>query len=265
MVERKVYASIPGIAERIRLIDGFQLMDEPDYDTVIVYPPRRDLHKYITYPIFPVISPLEYKIRGGKDRQYGIFDEYGIPYPYTVILDNVNQALVANIEFPIVVKRTKGSGGRAVWLCNNSNKYRDVLRNFRKDEKVILQEVIPKGDRDARVVVHRGEVYAAYWRVNPYQFQTNVAQGAWIVPCDDADILRMCRNMSRNLGLRLNSWDVVRDVKTGQLYVLECQIGFGTKGIAEMGLETDLITLELKYLRDNWESVIGSIQHFTVL
>ena len=112
-----------------------------------------------------------------------------------------------------------------------------------------------KGDRDARVVVHRGRVHAAYWRINPDRFQTNVACGARMEVCNDSDILQMCSNMSSNLGLRWNSWDIARDVETGKLYVLECQTSFGVKGIRKFGLETDVITLELQYLRDNWDSM----------
>jgi RimK family alpha-L-glutamate ligase len=104
----------------------------------------------------------------------------GLPHPRTVAWHGEGEIA---LEPPFVVKPRFGSWGRDVFLCKDDCAVKptfDVIRHrpwFRR-HGALLQELVPGGGRDLRVVVAGGEVVGAGERVAaPGEWRTNVSLG----------------------------------------------------------------------------------------
>ncbi len=103
-----------------------------------------------------------------KDKFYSLCDKYGIDYPKTIIAaaDKRESALDGvQIEFPIVVKpensnateylHCKFKGKKKVFFFNSKNDYLSMIKEMNTSGysgKLIIQEFIPGGDDDMRVI-----------------------------------------------------------------------------------------------------------------
>jgi [lysine-biosynthesis-protein LysW]--L-2-aminoadipate ligase len=112
-------------------------------------------------------------------------DRAGLPHPRTVAWHGESEAA---LEPPFVVKPRFGSWGRDVFRCEDDRAAKhtfEVIRQrpwFRR-HGALLQELVPGGGRDLRVIVAGGEVVGAGERVAaPGEWRTNVSLGGTLLP-----------------------------------------------------------------------------------
>ncbi len=173
---------------------------------------------------------------GNKIKQTDLFQLLGIPHPRTRIYYGRNRAerIGADFDFPFIAKTPVGSSmGKGVWLIRNARRLEGYLAAHRP---AYIQEYLPI-DRDLRVVLAKGCVVHAYWRIGAHgNFRNNVSQGARIsfesIPDDGlafaADVARVCR--FDEVGL-----DICR-AETGYR-VIEANMVYGLEGFALAGID----------------------------
>lgn len=117
-----------------------------------------------------------------------------LPHPKTVPLPHAGAPL--GLTPPLVVKPRHGSWGVDVFLCQTASELEAVLGEIRDRpwflrHGALLQELVPSGGRDLRILVAGGRVVGAIERVAaPGEWRTNVALGASREPVSPAEEAR---------------------------------------------------------------------------
>jgi ribosomal protein S6--L-glutamate ligase len=133
-----------------------------------------------------------------------------------------------------VAKIPRGSAlGRGIYLIRNESE----LATYNKLSRVAYIQEYGKIDRDLRVVLIRGRIIHAYWRIaRPGEFRTNVSQGATIsfdnIPEEG---LALAKNTARLCQLD----DVGLDICffNGRYCVLEANMKYGKEGFRQAGMD----------------------------
>jgi RimK family alpha-L-glutamate ligase len=122
----------------------------------------------------------------------------GLPHPRTRLVTADGDVPV--VDRPVVVKPRFGSWGRDVQVCESRSALRRCLRRlshrswFRR-QGVLVQELVPTGGTDLRIIVAAGEVVGAVERVAaPGEWRTNVELGGRrrpVVPASEAKLLAL--------------------------------------------------------------------------
>lgn len=203
---------------------------------VIYYPTAfyADIFDTIGKRTFPNYHTYKYVM--DKIKQTALFDLLKISHPRTrVFYGNHQKSKILNyFQFPFVAKIPRGSAlGRGIYLIQNEAElaaYNSLSR------AAYIQEYL-KIDRDLRVVLIRGRIIHAYWRIaRPGEFRTNVAQGATIsfdnIPEEG---LAFAQNTARLCQLD----DVGLDVCfcNDRFWVLEANMKYGKEGFRQAGID----------------------------
>ncbi len=178
-----------------------------------------------------------YKYTMDKIKQTALFNLLKVPHPRTrVFYGNYQKSkILEHFEFPFVAKIARGSAlGRGIYLIRNKD---DLARyNKRMLRAAYIQEYL-EIDRDLRVVLIRGRIIHAYWRVaRPGEFRTNVSQGATIsfdnIPEEG---LALAQNTARLCQMD----DVGLDIcfSNGRYWVLEANMKYGLEGFRQAGID----------------------------
>ena len=198
------------------------------YPTRLYARPLTDAGKQV----FP--SARDYYYLGDKVRQTTLFSLLNLPCPRTrVFFGRQRREVGRYFAFPFVAKAPRGVGqGRGVFLIRNEMDWREYLARYRV---AYVQEYIPL-ERDLRVVVVAGRILTAYWRVaSEHDFRANVFQGGRI---DLEDLpeegIAFALNVVRRCGFDDVGLDVCR--RRGRWLVLEANMRYGLKGLAEAGV-----------------------------
>lgn len=110
--------------------------------------------------------------------------ERGVRVPRTVVTENVSKALSAFHDFggDAIVKPVFGSRGIGAARISDEDIAERTFRTLHFNRHVLyVQEFVPHGFRDIRVLLVGGRVVAAMHRVSSY-WKTNVSRGARPVP-----------------------------------------------------------------------------------
>jgi RimK family alpha-L-glutamate ligase len=105
----------------------------------------------------------------------------GVSQPATAHIDG--DSPTPAIAFPVVLKPRFGSWGRDVVLCDSPAELQRQLRRLRnrtwfRRHGALVQEFVPAGGRDLRVIVACGRVVGAIERVaSSGEWRTNIALG----------------------------------------------------------------------------------------
>jgi RimK family alpha-L-glutamate ligase len=118
----------------------------------------------------------------------------GLPHPTTRVLQAGDP--IPSITGPVVVKPRFGSWGREVVRCDDELAFRRHVRSLASSQwfnthGAVVQELVPSGGRDLRLVVSGGTVVGAVSRLaRPGEWRTNVSLGAVRVPVDPPEAAR---------------------------------------------------------------------------
>jgi [lysine-biosynthesis-protein LysW]--L-2-aminoadipate ligase len=169
---------------------------------------------------------------GDKLRTSLLLAEAGIPAPRTAVALGPDAALAAmhQIGFPVVLKPLSGSWGRLAAVARDDETATALLEHRAalpspQQQVLYIQELVPKPDRDIRVIVIGGEPMGAIYR-HAAGWRTNVALGARATPCPlSADLVAICRATAAAVadgdpGGTVLGVDLVED-RAGGLHVLE--------------------------------------------
>jgi len=157
---------------------------------------------------------------------------HGINIPntfYTVTHKlNVN---IRNIErvcrYPVIIKVTRGSLGKDIYLAKNRVELKNILNNdLKKSKQYICQEFIPNS-YDYRIIVSdQKTILSSEKRIRKGdEFRNNAYLGAeeiFLKPSTlDRKLARISINSTRALKLDWTGIDIVKSEKDGNYYILE--------------------------------------------
>lgn len=143
-----------------------------------------------------VNSPKTIEICDDKARTF-VFFEGKIAMPETVVapftysnvgytdLNFLNR--VERLGYPLVVKESKSSFGKGVYLAENRNAVERIVKNLNGNTLVFQKFIKESFGRDLRVYVVGGKAVACAERININDFRSNVAGGGKMKPVSSGD------------------------------------------------------------------------------
>ena len=181
----------------------------------------------------PVInSPKAIEVAINKHRSLALLARHGLKVPYTVVTENINEAVGRlNYEKGVVVKPLFGSKGLGSTLIKDKDFAWRIYADLRFMKHVLyIQEYIEHGGRDIRAFVIGNQVVAAMYRERPGFWKTNISRGAKPVPYKPtADVEELAIRAAKILGCDIAGVDIL-DVK-GEKFIIEVNSQPGWKGI----------------------------------
>lgn len=169
----------------------------------------------------------------GKSLEMKLLHVAGIPIPKTIYGSLKNLYIKSPIVFkyPLVLKATDGKQGNAVWSPRNSQEFENLVSELRPIEKTgkryMVQEFIQSSQRSRIFVVGEkavaGITRPTRWRkrfikkING-EFPQGERTALLPIPNDEAEL---AVRASKALGIQIAGVDVIRDINSGKLYVLE--------------------------------------------
>lgn len=160
----------------------------------------------------------------------------GLPVPETLVLEGVTEALEAFHELggDVVVKPLFGSRGVGMVRVSDSETAGRVFKALQLGGFVYyLQEFIPHGDRDLRVLVVGEECVASMERVAA-NWKTNIASGGTPVPYEpDEEVRAVSLKAAQILGADYCGVDLLRST-SGSLFLLEVNSMPAWQGLQEV-------------------------------
>jgi ribosomal protein S6--L-glutamate ligase len=177
-----------------------------------------------------------YAFLGNKIRQTSLFQLLGISHPRTRFYYGRNRQarICRDFPHPFIAKTPLGSSmGQGVFLIRNEAELESYLASHRP---AYIQEYLPI-DRDLRVVLIKGRVIHAYWRIHQTgEFRNNVAQGGRIsfdsIP-DEA--IGFAIEVAVRCGFEEVGLDICQ--ACDRYYVIEANMVFGLEGFRQKGLD----------------------------
>lgn len=168
---------------------------------------------------------------GSKILQNYLMLTNGLPSPkcFVVYKNFLKEELQLQSEklggYPIVLKATKGSEGKGVYLLH---KFEDLVELYDSlnDDHYFLQEFIPN-DFDYRFVIFGEKVCVIKKRVrakDSAEFRNNVSLGAQVEYIDPATLPEMCEialKAARVKNLQVAGVDLVTSNKDNKTYIFE--------------------------------------------
>jgi ribosomal protein S6--L-glutamate ligase len=182
---------------------------------------------------------------GNKIRQTSLFQFLDIPHPHTRIYygrDRLTR-ICADFRYPFVAKAPVGSSmGEGVFLIYGESELTDYLLCY---HPAYIQEYLPL-ERDLRVVLIKGRVIHAYWRLHCMgEFRNNVFQGGRIsfegIP---EEALDFAVDVAGRCGFEEVGLDICQ--VHGRYYVIEANMVFGFEGFRQKGLDLHQILDDLE-------------------
>ncbi len=163
----------------------------------------------------------------------------GIPFPPTIITENISIALTTISEWgSALIKPLMGSLGRGIILVKDPDTAYPILKQLLSwGQPLIIQKFIEKKDnKDLRALIINGQAYATYYRKGRKgTFKTNVAQGAVVEQAKPSEeIIEIAIKTTEALGLFYAGVDIAESVD-GELYVLEANASPNWMGAIQLG------------------------------
>jgi ribosomal protein S6--L-glutamate ligase len=182
---------------------------------------------------------------GNKIRQTNLFQFLGISHPRTRVYYGRNRParICLDFSYPFVAKTPVGSSmGQGVYLIEEEPQLAVYLESHRP---AYIQEFLPLR-RDLRVVLIKGMVIHAYWRIHrANEFRNNVAQGGEISFDDIPDeALYFATEAAGRCGFDEVGLDICH--AHGRYYLIEANMVFGLEGFRLRGLNVYGILRDLE-------------------
>jgi RimK family alpha-L-glutamate ligase len=160
-----------------------------------------------------------------------------IGFPTSLVFSGKNsvESQLDLFSFPMIIK--KGTSKRGMGVFKVENKEAAVLRIkklSRTTNTIVLREFIPN-DGDYRVFTVGYKAVAAIRRIPAEgEFRSNISQGGIGERIDESlfkKIAVVAEKVSRLLSIEIGGVDIIIDNNTGEIYVLEINIGPQIRGI----------------------------------
>lgn len=187
----------------------------------------------------------------GKIGQARLFADLGVPFPRTMVFENLSALHQASPELdfrkwfrlPFVFKFDWGGEGRTVYRVDSVPQFRALIELAAKFEKTgqhgfLLQEHVACRGRSLRVAII-GHQAVAYWRVQQAadKFSANLAQGARIDKTAEPELrtagIAAARRLCSQSGVNLAGIDLLfpSGPEPGPPLLLEINYYFGRSGL----------------------------------
>jgi ribosomal protein S6--L-glutamate ligase len=232
----------------------FEPLDEKIFSLLsqaraVIFPPTISPEIYfwvknLGIPVFP-----EYTFRffyPGKIGQIMLLKLLNLPHPETIIiprlcgLEENPYKRTPKIKFPCVIKGNYGDEGKEVFLVNNEEEFRDILKIIKGWERenrfgFLIQEYIPC-DFDARAIVIGKKIFIFFRKGG---FKKNIVQEGKIIPCPKRGlkekVLDLTHKIIKNTYFNLVAIDFL--FKEENPLVSEFNFVFGRRAIGEKKYE----------------------------
>jgi ribosomal protein S6--L-glutamate ligase len=183
-----------------------------------------------------------------------ILDHAGLPVPSTWVGQSATEALDAfeSLGSDVVIKPLFGSEGRGiVRVSDREIAWRTCHALERCGAVLYLQRTLRHPGHDLRVFVLQGRVLGAMRRFAPdHDWRTNVSQGGRAQACRlDPVAERIAVSAAQAIGAELLGVDLIEDLDTGQLVILEVNAVPGWRALARV-TSVDVAAAILAALRD---------------
>ena len=208
------------------------------------------LHAAASAGLAVVNSPRSLEIAIDKWLTLEVAAASGVAVPRTAVCQNRQQALQAfeSLGGDVVVKPLFGGEGRGLMRVSCADLAWRVFSTLEVNQSVIyLQEFVPHGGADVRVLVIGRQAYAIR-RVNEGDWRTNLARGGRAVPYQaSAQELEMAFAAAEAVGAEVAGVDLLAGAD-GRPLLLEVNAVPGWKGLAE-ALRVDIAAQVLEHVR----------------
>jgi len=173
-------------------LDAVILRDLGVVTTVEMFLRRVDVFRHMELLGVPVVNPVEsYITARDKFMSLCLLSKAGVPVPRTIVVEDYFTATRAVEMFSkAVIKPLIGSLGLGILRVDNPDMAYTVSKTLAQiKQPIYVQEYIEKPNRDIRILVIGDEIVTAYYRVqtSPYNWKTNIAQGAVAQPIEKLD------------------------------------------------------------------------------
>jgi RimK family alpha-L-glutamate ligase len=193
------------------------------------------LHALVERGVTCVNSPRAIERTVDKFLASALLARAGVPVPRTIACERPEDALEAFEELggDVIVKPLFGSMGAGMARVDDADVAYRVIHALALERAVYyLQEALPHGGRDLRVLVVGGRVLAAIERVGS-GWRANLARGARAQATQlTAEQERLCLEAAEVLGVDYAGVDLLR-AADGREYVLELNGIPGWRGLQE--------------------------------
>ena len=181
----------------------------------------------------PIINPPKaIEVADDKFRSGIYLAEADIPIPRSIITENMDDALVGflSLREDVIVKPIIGSSGREiVRITDREIAWRIFDTLLRSNQVIFMQEHLPHGQQDIRVLIVDNKLVAAMYRVSG-TWKSSISEGARPKPCKiDESLEQLSINASKALGCELARVDIVE--AKDRRYVLDVNPSPGWKGL----------------------------------
>jgi len=185
-------------------------------------------------------------IERAVDKYYALslLEEEGLPVPKTVVAESADAALSAFMDLggDVVVKPLFGSRGIGSTRISDIEVAERIFRALDFNHQVLyIQEFIPHGDYDLRLLVLGKKVLASMKRIAA-SWKTNISLGAKPVSYNPPhEIKDLAVNAAETLGCELAGVDILQTKKGAMLIEVNSQPGWkGLQTVTEINIADEI-------------------------
>lgn len=182
-----------------------------------------------------------------KLASYELFKSLGLPAVQTEIFD------CHILRFPKVVKTTTGHGGKEVFLVYSDEELAKVSRSLNGKNR-IYQEYIPGANKDLRVYIYDGKIFAGVLRENKDDFRSNYSLGGQVTLVKDipSGIQKACQKIIAEIQPDFIGIDfLLPNGLEGEFYVNEIEDPVGSRMLCSL-MEIDLPDMFLSLIKNKF-------------
>jgi ribosomal protein S6--L-glutamate ligase len=185
------------------------------------------LISYLDKYAIPYLKYGTFKDLDNKAYEMYLVESLGYPYIPSIMASKITRHVIEKINewgYPVIVKDVNLNRGEGVWKIENR---KELISRFTRgfgSNLMLIQKFIPN-DGDYRVISikNRVELVIKKERIKgSKEFRANVARGGKAVKGSlPSHIIHMCEDISKHLVCDIVGFDIIKDKKSEQYYVME--------------------------------------------
>ena len=211
------------------------------------------LHRLERLGTFILNSPAAIERSIDKFYTLALLEEAGLSVPKTAVTESADEALKAFYELggDVVLKPIFGSRGRGSTRISDPDVAERIFKALSFHHQVLyLQEFIPHGYSDLRVLVLGGNVLATMRRVSD-TWKTNVSQGARPIAIKlQEDLGDMAIKAAETVGCELAGVDILEGPKEPLIVEVNSQPGWkGIQTVTNVKIADEIVRYLIRRVR----------------